>query len=188
MVLAPALDQARLEQGKLLGLLDAIGLDQAQAVQRELWVQEALATAAIEGEQLNLESVRSSVAHRLGLADAPGRDRPADGLVQVMQDALANHHDALTLDRLCRWQSALFPGGTSGIVRIAVGRWRDHADAMQIVGGTPGRERVHYEAPPSAPGGDGNGAVSGVVRGHQAGSQRTCAAWHRAGGAGACVV
>ena len=63
-VLALALDQARLEQGRLLGLLSAIGLEQANAVQRDLWVQEALATAAIEGEQLNLEFLRSSVAHR----------------------------------------------------------------------------------------------------------------------------
>lgn len=148
--LAPALEQARLEQGRLLGLLGAIGLEQANAVQRELWVQEALATAAIEGEQLNLESLRSSVAHRLALADAPGADRHADGLVQVMQDALANHSAALDVDRLCRWQSALFPGGTSGIARIAVGRLRDHADAMQIVSGALGREVVHYEAPPSA--------------------------------------
>jgi Fic family protein len=148
--LATALDQARLEQGRLLGLLGAIGLEQANAVQRELWVQEALATAAIEGEQLNLESLRSSVAHRLQLADAPGPDRSVEGLLQVMQDALANHRAALDLDRLCRWQSALFPGGTSGITRIAVGRVRDHADAMQIVSGPLGRERVHYEAPPSA--------------------------------------
>lgn len=148
--LAPALDQARLEQGRLLGLLGAIGLEQANAVQRELWVQEALATAAIEGEQLNLESLRSSVAHRLALADAPGADRSVEGLVQVMQDALANHSAALDLDRLCRWQSALFPGGTSGITRIAVGRVRSHADAMQIVSGALGREVVHYEAPPSA--------------------------------------
>lgn len=147
--LAPALDQARLEQGRLLGLLGAIGLDQANAVQRELWVQEALATAAIEGEQLNLESLRSSVAHRLSLADAPGADRSVEGLVQVMGDALANHGAALDLDRLCRWQSALFPGGTSGIARIAVGRVRDHADAMQIVSGALGREVVHYEAPAS---------------------------------------
>ncbi|HEY8906617.1 MAG TPA: DUF4172 domain-containing protein [Rhodoferax sp.] len=147
--LAPALDQARLEQGRLLGLLGAIGLAQANAVQRDLWVQEALATAAIEGEQLNLASLRSSVAHRLALADAPGADRSVDGLVQVMQDALANHSAALDLDRLCRWQSALFPGGTSGITRIAVGRLRSHADAMQIVSGTLGREVVHYEAPPS---------------------------------------
>ena len=147
--LAAALDQARLEQGRLLGLLGAIGLEQANAVQRELWVQEALATAAIEGEQLNLESLRSSVAHRLQLADAPGTDRSVDGLVQVMQDALANHSAALDLDRLCRWQSALFPGGTSGITRIAVGRLREHADAMQIVSGALGREVVHYQAPPS---------------------------------------
>ena len=148
--LAPALDQARLEQGRLLGLLGAIGLEQANAVQRELWVQEALATAAIEGEQLNLESLRSSVAHRLQLADAPGPDRSVEGLVQVMGDALANHDAALDLDRLFRWQSALFPGGTSGITRIAVGRVRDHADGMQIVSGPLGREVVHYEAPPSA--------------------------------------
>jgi hypothetical protein len=133
----------------LLGLLSAIGLEQANAVQRELWVQEALATAAIEGEQLNLESLRSSVAHRLSLADAPGSDRSVEGLVQVMGDALANHAAALDLDRLCRWQSALFPGGTSGITRIAVGRVRDHADAMQIVSSALGREVVHYEAPPS---------------------------------------
>ncbi len=149
-MLAPALDQARLEQGRLLGLLGAIGLEQAKAVQRELWVQEALATASIEGEQLNLESLRSSVAHRLSLADAPGTDRSVEGLVQVMGDALGNHSALLDLDRLCRWQSALFPGGTSGITRIAVGRVRDHADAMQIVSGVLGREVVHYEAPPSA--------------------------------------
>ena len=149
-VLALALDQARLEQGRLLGLLSAIGLEQANAVQRDLWVQEALATAAIEGEQLNLESLRSSVAHRLSLADAPGLDRSVEGLVQVMGDALSNHTATLNLDRLCRWQSALFPGGTSGIARIAVGRVRDHTDAMQIVSGVLGREVVHYEAPPSA--------------------------------------
>ncbi len=147
--LAPALDLARLEQGRLLGLLGAIGLEQAAEVQCELWVQEALATAAIEGQQLDLASLRSSVAHRLALADAPGADRSAEGLVQVMQDALTGHAAPLDVDRLCRWQSALFPGGTSGIARIAVGRLRDHADAMQIVSGPPGREVVHYEAPPS---------------------------------------
>ncbi len=136
--LAPALDLARLEQGRLLGLLGAIGLEQANEVQRELWVQEALATAAIEGQQLNLESLRSSVAHRLALADTPGADRSVEGLVLVMQDALTNHSAALDVDRLCRWQSALFPGGTSGIVRIAVGRLRDHADSMQIVSGPLG--------------------------------------------------
>jgi Fic family protein len=73
-----------------------------------------------------------------------------DGLVAILDDASTAHHRPLDQDRLCRWQSALFPGGTSGIQRIAVGRYRDHADAMQIVSGRPGREVVHYEAPPSS--------------------------------------
>jgi Fic family protein len=98
-----------------------------------------------------------------------------------MQDALTNHGAALDLDRLCRWQSALFPGGTSGITRIAVGRLREHTDAMQIVSGALGREVVHYEAPPSAqvvahmdaflawfertrPVSSGNSALHGIAR------------------------
>lgn len=150
--LAPALESARVEQGRLLGLLDAIGLLPAQEVARELWVQEALATAQIEGQRFELAAVRSSVARRLGLDDAGAAapDRSVEGLVDVMQDAVGRCDAPLDADRLWRWQSALFPGGTSGIRRIAVGRWRDHEDAMQIVSGPLGREVVHYEAPPSA--------------------------------------
>ena len=144
------LHAAHLQMGRLLGLLDAIGLTEAQEITRELWVQEAIATAAIEGEQLDLTAVRSSVAHRLGLADAPTRDRYVDGLVAVMQDATSGYQTALDGDRLCRWQSALFPGGTSGLRRIAVGRYRDHTDPMQIVSGRQGHEVVHYTAPASA--------------------------------------
>ena len=144
------LHAAHLQMGRLLGLLDAIGLTEAQEITRELWVQEAIATAAIEGEQLDLTAVRSSVAHRLGLADAPTRDRTVDGLVAVMQDATSGYQTALDGDRLCRWQSALFPGGTSGLRRIAVGRYRDHTDPMQIVSGRQGHEVVHYTAPASA--------------------------------------
>jgi Fic family protein len=140
---------AHLQMGRVLGLLDAIGLTDAQEITRELWVQEAIATAAIEGEQLDLTAVRSSVAHRLGLADAPTRDRQVDGLVAVMQDANSGHQSVLDSDRLCRWQSALFPGGTSGLRRIAVGRYRDHSDPMQIVSGRQGHEVVHYTAPAS---------------------------------------
>lgn len=140
---------AHLQMGRVLGLLDAIGLTDAQEIARELWVQEAIATAAIEGEQLDLTAVRSSVAHRLGLADAPAHDRHVDGLVAVMQDATSGHQLALDSDRLCRWQSALFPGGTSGLRRIAVGRYRDHTDPMQIVSGRQGHEVVHYTAPES---------------------------------------
>ena len=144
------LSNARLEQGKLLGLLEAIGLQSGQEVARELWVQEAIATAAIEGEKLDLEAVRSSVAHRLGLVDLPTADRHVDGLVQVMADATEQYQVPLTHERLCLWQAALFPGGSVNLRRIAVGRYRDHADAMQIVSGRLGREVVHYVAPPSA--------------------------------------
>ena len=86
-VVAHDLDVAHLQMGRVLGLLDAIGLTDSQEITRELWVQEAIATAAIEGEKLDLTAVRSSVAHRLGLVDAPTRDRQVDGLVAVMQDA-----------------------------------------------------------------------------------------------------
>ena len=149
--LSQDLSHARLEQGRLLGLLEAIGLQAAgQEVARELWVQEAMATAAIEGEKLDLEAVRSSVAYRLGLADLPTADRHVDGLVQVMADATEQYQAPLTQERLCLWQAALFPGGSANLRRIAVGRYRDHADAMQIVSGRLGREVVHYVAPPSA--------------------------------------
>ena len=149
--LAGDISQARLQQGRLLGLLDAIGLESARQISRELWVQEAVATAAIEGDMLDLEAVRSSVLRRLSLAaDRRAPDRHVDGLVEVMQDATDGYQAVLDHDRLCRWQSALFPGGTSGIRRIAVGRYRDHADPMQIVSGVPGREVVHYTAPASS--------------------------------------
>ena len=143
------LHSAYVQMGRVLGMLDAIGFSDTQEITRELWVQEAIATAAIEGEQLNLTAVRSSVAHHLGLADAPTRDRHVDGLVAVMQDATNGYQSVLDSDRLCRWQSALFPGGTSGLRRIAVGRYRDHADPMQIVSGRQGQEVVHYTAPAS---------------------------------------
>ncbi len=144
------LSNARLEQGKLLGLLEAIGLESGQEIARELWVQEAIATAAIEGEKLDLAAVRSSVAHRLGLADLPTVDRYVDGLVQVMADATQQYQVPLTQERLCLWQAALFPGGSANLRRIAVGRYRDHTDPMQIVSGRLGREVVYYVAPPSA--------------------------------------
>ena len=147
---APELHAAHLQMGRVLGLLDAIGMTDSQEITRELWVQEAIATAAIEGEQLDLTAVRSSVAHRLGLADAPTADRAVEGLVAVMQDAASGHSSVLDHDRLWRWQSALFPGGTSGLHRIAVGRYREHSDPMQIVSGRQGHEVVHYTAPASA--------------------------------------
>lgn len=148
-----ALLQARLEQGRLLGQLEAIGLEQMVEVSRDLWVQDTLATAAIEGVRLDASSVRSSVAQRMGLAQGGARDRDVEGLVELLDDASGNYQGPLTDDRLYRWQASLFAGslvdGLAGIRRLAVGRYRTHADAMRIVSGIQGRERVHYEAPAS---------------------------------------
>ncbi|MGE0331896.1 MAG: Fic family protein [Ramlibacter sp.] len=146
----PALLEARRLQGDVNGRARAIGLSPAGDVVQELMAQEVLATAAIEGEKLDPASVRSSVMRQLGLGGAGTRDRHVDGLVEVINDASAAFTQPLDADRLCRWQSALFPGGTSGLQRIAVGRWRDHEDPMQIVSGVLGRQTIHYEAPPSA--------------------------------------
>ncbi|HSW17301.1 MAG TPA: Fic family protein [Ramlibacter sp.] len=147
---APVIGTARRMQGALEGKAAAIGLDRTGEVIGEVLAQEVMATAAIEGEALDPAAVRSSVMRHLGKADSGPYDRHVDGLVQVISDASGEFKRSLDDDRLCRWQSALFPGGTSGITRIAVGRYRDHADPMQIVSGRRGHERVHYEAPPSS--------------------------------------
>lgn len=148
---ARPLAAARLEQGKALGRLQEVGLAETARLERQIWTDEAVATAAIEGEKLDLETVRSSVMRRLGEEGAGQRaNRNVDGLLDVMQDAVTSFRESLDDDRLRRWQSALFPGGSSGIRKIAVGRYRDHDDPMQIVSGPIGKESVHYEAPPSS--------------------------------------
>jgi Fic family protein len=110
--------------------------------------EDAVQTAAIEGEKIDRESVRSSVAYRLGLPVAGVRpaDRAVDGLVEVLLDATHNHAQPLTKERLCGWHAALFPLGRSGLHDIITGAWRN--GAMQIVSGPYGRQRVHFTAPP----------------------------------------
>ena len=119
---------------------------------QEVFFQEVMSTSAIEGENLDPASVRSSVLRKLGIEPPVGseRSRQIDDLVDVIQDAIIGFDQPLDHDRLFRWQAALFPSGISGLQRIAVGKYRDHADAMQIVSGLPGKEVVHYTAPPSA--------------------------------------
>lgn len=147
--LAPALARAHSLRGQMLGMTQAIGLGETHPVALDALSGELVATAAIEGERLTLEVVRSSVMRRLGLPGPLPTDRHVEGLLDVISDAWSGFDQALDEDRLCRWQSALFPGGTTGLRRIAVGRYREHADPMQIVSGSPGREQIHYEAPPS---------------------------------------
>jgi Fic family protein len=143
------LAEAYLMHGAIEGKAQAIGLTPASHIALDAMTDEVVATAAIEGERLSMDVVRSSVMRRLGLPATGPADRHVDGLVAVINDATTAHDQPLDEDRLCRWQSALFPGGTSGIQRIAVGRYRDHEDPMQIVSGLPGREVVHYVAPAS---------------------------------------
>ena len=149
--LSSALAKARLAQGHVAGKAQALGLEAVGGAIGEIWVSEALATSAIEGEKLDMEAVRSSVAKRLGLP-APAKARMArsvEGLLDMMEDAVARHDEPLTEKRLFAWQAALFPTGRSALVEIRTGAWRSQDEPMQIVSGPLGREKVHYEAPPS---------------------------------------
>jgi len=114
--------------------------------------EDVIKTSEIEGEQLNVESVRSSIARRLGVdigALAPV-DRHVESVVQMVLDATANCNAAVSRDRLFGWHAALFPTGYSGLARINVGGWRNDATGpMQVVSGPLGRQRVHFEAPPA---------------------------------------
>lgn len=145
--LLPVLSEARRAQGMLLGKAQAIGLGALPAAENEVWVSEAMATAAIEGEKLNLDAVRSSVARRLGLEDPSSGpvSRNVEGLLDAMADASQRWQEPLTSERLYGWQAALFPTGFSGIHRIKVGVFRDAPIA--VMSGPAGREKVHYEAP-----------------------------------------
>lgn len=147
----PLLAAARQSQGVLLGKAQTIGLEGLQSHVRDSLTQEALTTSAIEGEKLDPESVRSSVARRLGLdtSGAPLREgrRHIEGLIDVLQDATLNTQTPLTLERLCQWHGALFPTGFSGMQRIDVGTLR--SVPMEIVSGAIGRSKVHYAAPPA---------------------------------------
>ena len=140
------LGKARRTQGELLAKAAYCDI----TLQAEVLTTEALTTAAIEGERLNLDSIRSSVARRLGLPTAglPGPERHVDGLVEMLVDATRNHTTPLTTSRLKGWHAALFPTGYSGMSRIVVGEWRSGDASMQVISGPIGRETIHYEAPP----------------------------------------
>lgn len=143
---------ARRAQGMVEGKLAALGFEQRQALTAEAWSQEAVATAAIEGERLDLQAVRSSVGRRLGVAGSKGPQaaRHVDGLLDIMDDAISNAAAPLSDARLQAWQAALFPTGFSGMSKIRVSAYREHPEPMQIVSGRLGHENIHYEAPSSA--------------------------------------
>lgn len=146
------LGAARRAQGLFDARLQMLEAQEHQELVSEAWTQEAVATAAIEGEELDLLAVRSSVMRRLGVTHSPGSPVPryVDGLLDIMDDAVTRAQQPVTAARVQGWQAALFPTGYSGMRRIKVGAWRDDDKPMQVVSGPEGRETVHYEAPPAA--------------------------------------
>lgn len=150
--LAQPLAEVSRAQGQLMGRLADVGMALRDQASLSVLTDDVLKTSEIEGEQLNAQSVRSSIARRLGVdigALAPV-DRHVEGVVEMVLDATANSRAPLTQDRLQGWHAALFPTGRSGMARIIVGGWRnDAAGAMQVVSGPLGRQRVHFEAPPA---------------------------------------
>ena len=149
-VLAGPLAAVRHKQGRHLGKMEALGFDLRTEASLTVLTNEIVKSSAIEGEDLDSDEVRSSIARRLGLDVAglrkPGRE--VEGIVEMMLDATHNFEEPLTAERLCGWHAALFPTGRSGMYRIKVGAWRDgESGPMQVVSGPMGRERVHFQAP-----------------------------------------
>ncbi len=139
-------------QGLLLGRLADVGLALREQATLAALTEDVVKTSQIEGEVLNVESVRSSIARRLGVdigAVAPV-DRRVEGVVEMVLAATSHSAEPLTAERLFGWHSALFPTGYSGMNPIAVGQWRDDAGGpMQVISGPVGRRTVHFQAPPA---------------------------------------
>ncbi|MBU0763198.1 MAG: Fic family protein [Bacteroidetes bacterium] len=144
------LAETRNLQGKLLGKMETLGFDlQNEAVLNTLTL-DVIKSSEIEGEYLDLEQVRSSIARKLGLeiAGSVHSERNVEGVVEMMLDATQRYSAPLTTDRLFDWHAALFPTGRSNMYKITVADWRKEGP-MQVVSGPMGKEKVHYEAPES---------------------------------------
>ena len=148
--LLPLLSIVRNRQGKLIGKMGTLGFDLRNEANLEMLTQEIIKSTEIEGEVLEKEQVRSSIARRLGL-DISGlvySERHVDGIVDLMIDATKNFDKDLNKERLFSWHSALFPTGESGMYKITAGHWRDDSKGpMQVVSGAVGKEKVHFQAP-----------------------------------------
>ena len=148
--LSSLLAGVRYRQGRLLGRMEGLGFQLRSEANLTTLTTEVVKTSLIEGEQLDADAVRSSIARKLGLdvAATSHASRDVEGIVEMMLDATQKYAQRLTVERLFDWHSALFPAGRSGIRRIKVGSWRTlESGPMQVVSGPPGRERVHFEAP-----------------------------------------
>lgn len=151
-VLAGPMAEVSRAQGLLMGRLADVGMALRDQASLAVLTEDVIKTSEIEGEHLNVESVRSSIARRLGVdigAMAPV-DRHVEGVVEMVLDATAHCTEPMTQERLFGWHAALFPTGYSGLSKITVGGWRNDASGpMQVASGPIGRQRVHFEAPPA---------------------------------------
>jgi Fic family protein len=148
--LAEQLTRVRFRQGRLVGHIEAWGFALRKEAMLQTLTQEVIKTSEIEGEVLNQDQVRSSLARRLGIdiAGSVPADCNVEGVVEMMLDATQNYQQPLTEDRLFGWHAALFPTGRRGMQRITVGHWRKgERGPMQVVSGSIGKETVHFEAP-----------------------------------------
>ena len=151
-VLAGPMGEVSRAQGVLIGRLADVGMALRDQASLAALTEDVVKTSAIEGEVLGVESVRSSIARRLGVeigALAPF-DRRVEGVVEMVLDATAHCDAPVTRERLFGWHGALFPTGRAGLSKIKVAGWRDDAGGpMQVVSGPIGRQRMHFEAPPA---------------------------------------
>ncbi|WP_298597698.1 Fic family protein [Zoogloea sp.] len=151
-VLARPLAEVSRAQGLLLGRLADVGAATRDQASLLALTEDVVKTSEIEGEHLNVASVRSSIARRLGvdIGALALVDRHVEGVVEMVLDATANCGQPVTDERLFGWHAALFPTGYSGMARIKVSAWRDDATGpMQVISGPVGRQKVHFEAPPA---------------------------------------
>lgn len=149
-VILDLLFQVKLKQGYLLGKMDALGFDIKEKALLNVLTEDVIKSSEIEGQILNTEQVRSSIAKKLGI-NIGGEifvERNVEGIVEMMLDATQNYNKEITKDRLFGWQSAMFPSGFSGLYRIRTGCYRDDKNGpMQVVSGAVGKEKVHFQAP-----------------------------------------
>jgi Fic family protein len=151
--LAKPLASIRHRQGKLIGRMESMGFSLRQEAVLRTLTADVLKSSEIEGEKLEAEQVRSSIAHRLGMdiGALKPTDRNVEGVVEMILDATGQYGEPLTDERLFSWHAALFSTGRSGMRKIKVGAWRDDsAGPMQVVSGPIGKERVYFEAPAAA--------------------------------------
>lgn len=150
-IISPLVAGIRSRQGRLLGRMEALGFQLKAEANLQTLTLDVLKSSEIEGELLDADQVRSSIARRLGMdiAGLVPSDRHVEGVVEMLLDATQKYQQPLAADRLYGWHSALFPSGRSGMHIIKVGAWRDNRkdDPMQVVSGAMGKEKVHFEAP-----------------------------------------